>query len=262
MKVIIKSMLHRTSTRTLLLPALLVVALPAVASADRRAFTRTYEYMTMPTGETEVEIYTTQSRATFDDGSPQSFDLQLEIEHGITDRWDVSLYHVFAQSTGDGTLSDPGEPLHFKEMKLRTRYRFAERGELPVDPLAYFEMKKSFGASVYVAEAKAIVARDFGLVTVAVNPILEVKFGGDVDEAEVEVGWAAGVSYEVAAALKVGAETWGGFEVEAPDEAGVSAGPALSWAPSQSLWVTTTAGFGLNDNADKFSVRAILGMHL
>lgn len=246
-------------------PAIILLGctlVPALAHADRRAFTRTYEYMTMPAGETEVELYTTQSRATFDDGSPQSFQFQLELEHGITERWDISLYHVFEQSTGDGTATDPGEPLHLSELKLRTRYRFAERGELPVDPVAYLEAIKAFGASVYELEAKAILARDFGLITVAVNPIFEVKFGDDVPETELEAGWAAGVTYEVSPALKVGAETWGGFELESPDEAGVSAGPALSWAPSQSLWVTSTVGFGLNDNADKFSVRGLIGMHL
>lgn len=235
---------------------------PTAAAADRRSFTRTYEYMTMPRGETEVEIYTTQSQATFDDDSPESFELQLEIEHGITDRWDVSLYHVFDQSTGDGSVTDPGEPFHFAEMKLRTRYRFAERGELPVDPVAYLEAVKVFGGSVYEAEAKAILARDFGLVTVAVNPVVEVVFGGDVPETELELGWAAGVTYEVRPTLKLGAETWGGFEAEEIDEAAASAGPALSWAPSSSLWIATTVGFGLNDNADRFSVRGLIGMHI
>lgn len=245
------------------LPALaLTLALPSLASADRRAFTQTYEYMTMPRGETEVEIYSTQNQATWDDDSPSSFELALEVEHGITDRWDVALYHIFDQSTGDGTVTNPGEAFHFAELKLESRYRFAERGELPVDTVAYLELVKVFGGSVYEAEAKAILARDFGQVTVAVNPIVEIEFGGDVPEAEVGLGWAAGATYEVAPSLKVGAETWGGFELEEADEIAVSAGPAISWAPSSSLWVATTIGFGLGDNADKLSVRAAIGMHL
>ncbi|HUQ07268.1 MAG TPA: hypothetical protein VM261_32475 [Kofleriaceae bacterium] len=239
-----------------------VLLWPALAAADRRSFTRTYEYMTMPRGETEVEVYTTQSQATFDDDSPEAFELQLEIEHGITDRWDVSLYHVFDQSTGNGTVTDPGEPFHFSEMKLRTRYRFSERGELPVDPVAYLEAVKVFGGSVYEVEAKAILARDFGMVTVALNPIVELVFGGDVPEPEVELGWAAGVTYEARPTLKIGAETWGGFEAEAIDEAAASAGPSVSWAPSSSFWIATTVGFGLNDSADRFSVRGLLGMHI
>ena len=63
---------------------LLAGALAGDARADRRAFTRTYEYTTMPEGQTEIEIYSTHSRATFDGAtSPQSFVLQLEVEHGI-----------------------------------------------------------------------------------------------------------------------------------------------------------------------------------
>lgn len=255
----------RHAVRPAALPVLGLVATlawPSVAAADRRAFTRTYEYMTMPKGETEIEIYTTQSQESWKDTSPESFQLQLEIEHGITERWDISLYHVFDQSTGDGTATDPGEALHLSELKLRTRYRFAERGELPVDTVAYLEAIKAFGASVYALEAKAILARDVGLATVALNPVAEFKFGGDVAETEIELGWAAGATYEVSPSLKVGAETWGKFEVEEPGEVGIAAGPALSWAPSQSLWVTTTVGFGLNDNTDRFSVRGLLGMHL
>ncbi len=249
-----------SSSRLLPLAFLGVAASTTLAHADRRAFTRTYEYMTMPEGQTEVEIYSTQSRSTFDGAtSPQSFNLQLEIEHGITDRWDVSLYHVFKQSS-DGMGGST--PLTMSEIKLRTRYRFAERGQLPVDLLAYGEVIKEFGASVYGLEGKAILARDFGKATIAANLIAETKVGGDVDETELELGWAAGVTYEVTPRWKVGAESYGGFELEAPDEVAASAGPAVSWAPSPSLWVTTTAGFGLTDQADAFSVRAILGLGL
>lgn len=251
-----------TSPRHFVLPAALlgVAAMTTLAHADRRAFTRTYEYLTMPQGQTEVEIYSTQSRSTFDGAtSPQSFNLQLEIEHGITDRWDVSLYHVFTQAS-DGMGNSTG--LGFSEVKLRTRYRFAERGELPVDLLAYGEVIKEFGASVYGIEGKAIIARDLGKATIAANLIAETEFGGDVDETEVELGWAAGVTYEVSPRWKVGAETWGDFEAEHPDELSASAGPVLSWAPSPLLWVTTTAGFGVTDEADAFSVRAILGLGL
>lgn len=250
-------MLARSVSAVLLVAAL---AVPTVAHADRRAFTRTYEYMTMPQGQTEVEIYTTQTRATFDGAtSPQTFDLQLEIEHGITDRWDVSLYHVFSQST-DGMGG--GSPLALSELKLRSRYRFAERGELPVDVLAYGEVVKEFGAGVYALEGKAIVARDFGRATVAANLIAEAELGNDVDETELELGWAAGVTYEATPAWKLGAETWGDFEAEHPDELAASVGPALSWAPSPNLWVSTTAGFGVTDEAAAFSVRAILGLGL
>lgn len=236
-----------------------LAALSTTAAADRRSFTRTYEYMTMPEGQTEVELYSTWNRATWDDGSPEANSLQLEIEHGLTERWDISLYHVFSQVSGGAASTG----MTLSEIKLRSRYRFAERGELPVDVVAYGELVRAFGASAYEAEAKAILARDFGKVTVAANLIAAVEFGADVPETELENGYAIGVTYEATPTWKIGAETWADFELTELDETYRTwAGPAVSWAPTANLWVTTTAGFGLNDRADKVSVRGIIGMSL
>lgn len=172
----------------------------------------------------------------------------------------MSLYHVFSQASGDAMTA---VPMHLSEIKLRSRYRFAERGELPVDVLAYGELIRDFGASAYAAEVKAVLARDFGMVTVATNLIGEVGFGADVAETEVELAWAVGASYELSPTWKLGAESWGGFEPSEVDESlSAYAGPAVSWAPSTKLWVTTTGGFGLNDNSDKFSLRALIGLAL
>ena len=232
-----------------------------MAAADRRSFTRTHEYMTMERGETEIDVHTTQSLATFDDDSPEAFELQLEIQHGIGDRWDLALLHVSDQSTGSGT-ADPGQSFHFSEMTLRTRYRFSERGELPVDSVAYVEATKVFGGSIYAAQARAILARDLGLVTVTLNPFAELVLGGDVPDPELALGWAAGISYDARPTLEVGVETWGGFAVDAVDEAAVSVGPALSWAPVPAFWIATTIGAGVNDNAAALELRAIVGMRL
>ena len=242
-----------------ILVAAAALAAAPVAHAERRAFTHTYEYLTAPEGATEVELHTTQARATWDDGSAEHYQLALELEHGITDRWDIALYHVFEQSSG---LPTDAVPLHLAEIKLESRYRFAERGELPVDVVAYGELARQFGASAYDAEVKAIAARDFGMMTLAVNAIAEVEFGADVDASELELGWAAGATYELSPAWKVGAESWGAFEAEEIDQAAGWAGPAASWAPSAGLWVTATAGFGLTDTSDKFVVSGLIGLNL
>lgn len=252
---------------TLPAAALALAALAGTAHADRRSFTRTYEYMTMPEGETELEIYSTQSLATLDGPTDKTFDLQLEIEHGITERWDISLYHVLSQTH---TVADgDDESLRFKEIKVRSRYRFAERGEWPVNVVAYGELIKPFEGRVWEAEAKAILTRDFDRVTAALNLIAEVELdaSGPETEIEPEYGWAAGVTYEATPAIKVGAECWGALEEEVTADGeelavAATAGPAVSWAPASSLWVTSTAGFGLTEHADDFSLRLLLGMHL
>jgi hypothetical protein len=240
--------------------ALMCAASPA--AADRRLFTWTYEYKTVPQGQTAIELWHTQTRSMWDSsdaGAGTALEQILEIEHGLTDHWDAALYTVFTQLASDDPMI-ASQPFSFHELKLETRYRFADRGEWPVDLLVYGEVAKEFGAGVYEVETKAIFARDFDLVTAAVNLISEVEFGPDVPETEVELGWAAGITYELHPKLNIGVETYGVVEVE-ESEVLAAVGPAISVAPSSNLWVTVTTAFGF-DEAPAFSARMILGIEL
>lgn len=250
--------------------AIATIALTATtAHADRRAFANVYEYMTMPEGDLELEFYNTQSRDTFDPESARSFESQVEVEYGITNRWDISLYQTFAQSMDPAAGTSTG--LNYTKTKLRTRYRFGERGELPVDVLVYFEVQKAFGSGTWVVEPKLILARDFGKVTVAVNLIPEVELeeeleitGTEVEaerELELEPGWALGATYELSPKWKLGAE-WFGAVGHPFDDAEVETwvGPSASWAPSPKLWATANAGFGLTEHSSDLRVRFILGV--
>src|SRR5947208_2997434 len=58
---------------------------------------------------------------------------KVELEYGLTDHWDLALYHVFAQEAG---------AFKFDSWRAETRYRFAEKGEWPVDLLLYFEVER------------------------------------------------------------------------------------------------------------------------
>jgi hypothetical protein len=244
------------STKLLFVAASLAAA-SSPALADRRMFTSTYEYKTVPEGHTALEIWHTEDRATWDGDSPRSLHEILELEHGLTDHWDVALYTVFTQATA----SDPmlAEPFSLHEMKVESRYRFADRGELPVDVLAYGEVAREFGGGVYELEAKAIVSRDFDKLLVAANLIGAVELGSDVAETEGEFGWAVGATYEIHPKLNVGVETFGEIEEE---EVGAAVGPAIAVAPSGNFWFTFTAGFGLTDEAPKLSGRLIVGIEL
>jgi hypothetical protein len=232
-----------------------VLGTAGAAHADLRSFTETYEFATTPAGRTAVEIWHTQGRFTNDASSPQFVENILELEHGITDRWDIAFYQVFEQVTGEMDA----EAFHFAETKLETRYKLAERGEWPVDTLLYLEVAKEFGESEYELEGKVIGARDFDRLTVAANAIVEVKVGKDVDETEPEFGWAVGATYEIHPKLRLGAETWGEAE---EDELALAAGPAISIAAASNFWVAFTAGFGLTDEAEGFRARAIVGIEL
>jgi hypothetical protein len=229
------------------------------ARADRRLFTTTYEYKTLPEGQTSLELWHTESRDTWDNTTPQRLEHRLEIEHGLTEHWDASLHTVFGQVAGGtvaGVTTD-SEPFHLAEMKLESRYRFADRAELPVDMLVAGEVAKAFGESVYKAEVKGIFARDFDKVTVALNVVAAIGFGKDAGETESEFGWAAGATYEMHPKLNVGVETFGKIEHD-----GASLGPIIAIAPHSSFWLTFTAGFGLTDEAPAMSGRLLLGVEL
>ena len=225
--------------------------------ADRRLFTSTYEYKTVPEGRTAIEMWHTESRDTWNANTTQRMEHILEIEHGITDHWDAALYTVLTQIAAEDPAMSESLALH--EMKLETRYRFADRGEWPVDVLVYGEFAKEFGDSIYEFEGKVIVAREFDRLTAAANLIGAVEVGRDVPEAEGEFGWAAGASYELHPKVNLGVETFGQL---AENELQWSVGPALALAPASSLWLTLTAGFGLTDAAPAFSGRMILGLEL
>lgn len=240
--------------RLIIVSALLI---PSFASADRKSFTYTYEYATAPEGHTEVELWHTQSRDTWDKASPQRFEERLEIEHGITDHWDAAMYTVFTQVAAPNPATAQG--LGLDSVRLESRYRFAERGQWPVDTVAYLEVAKDFGKGVYEIEGKAILARDFDRVTVAANVAGEVAVGHDVPESELELQYSAGATYEFSPKVHVGAETWGGY---GEGETQLSAGPAIGLAPSQGFWLALTTGFGITEHSDGFTGRLIMGLSL
>lgn len=251
------------SPRALAAATTLLAALAGTAHADRRSLTHTYEYMTMPRGETELEFYSTQARLEDEGPGPagREYEFMIEVEHGITERWDVSLYQVFQQATDVG--------LHYAETKLRSRYRLAERGELPVDVLFYGEIAKAFAESEWELEGKVILAKDFGPLTAVANLIGEIKLEKEGDERESELipAFAAGVVYEVAPSFTVGAEAFGELEQETEPsgeeetELELAVGPAMSWAPTPDLWFASTLAFGV-EHAAELELRFILGLHL
>lgn len=233
-----------------------VLLASATANADLRSFTYTYEYSTVPEGRTALQLWHTQGRASWDASSPQAFEQVLELEHGVTEHWDVAMHTVFAQVAGDAAAR---EALHLDATRLETRYRLADRAEWPVDTVLFFAATKDFGRSVYALEARVIVARDFDRWTLAANAIAAVDVGNDVADTELELGWAAGATYQATPRWRFGAETWG---ARLDGEVRAAAGPAVSWAAAANFWVAGTAGFGVTDEADAFSARVIAGIEL
>jgi hypothetical protein len=244
--------------------ALLAAALiSSPALADRRAYGTTYEAVTAPHGELDVETWTTFAPQGELDGGPSSSGMRemIELEYGITDHWDAALYNMLDMITSGDTSSG------YAGFKIESRYRPSDRGDWPVDPVLYLEFQQLFrGDAKQKYEAKLILAKDIGRVNVAANLALEEeRTTGPAWNTEVE--YAVGTSYALSPAWLVGAELFG--KAEKDEMGGIMnrswAGPAISWAGSghgalAGVWVTLAGGAGLTDGADAYYARAIVGL--
>lgn len=220
------------------------------AYADRRSYVWTYEYHTMPKGMAELEHYLTLKLPDVDKQDIHSWEQRVEVEFGITDRWDISIYQIFEQQ-GGGSLK-------YSAFQLRTRYRLFEAGALLFDPLLYFEYKRSANLKApNKLEGKIILARDLGALNLAFNLIQAFEFGGT--ESDFESEYAFGSGYEIVPAFKLGLELFGNFK--SSDEASHYLGPTVSFA-SGKLWYTVGAGMGLTNSSNDFRIRALLGIRL
>lgn len=231
-----------------------LLAVPAVGRAERRAFPHAYEYGTTAEGETEIVLHSAQWTETWE-RSRETFDFALELEHGLTDRWDMSLYHRFQQKS----LYDD---FRLSSVRLETRYRLAERGEWPVDLAVIASIDRGVDYGWYNSDVTAVVARDLGAVTMTANVRGKVTFGATGIETVFAAGYAAGVSYELTPTWKFGAESWGESLIETLDGKAAWAGPAASWSPGRRTWIAASAGFGLTKRSDSFVVSTAIGLVL
>lgn len=226
---------------------LLVLFAADTARADRRSYVWTYEYLTMRKGHSEIEYYLTHKIPDFHQyDKKNTWEHQVEYEYGLTDRWDIAVYQRWQQ-----TNSKTDDKFEYSGTKLRTRYRFGEKGMYPLDTLLYLEyIRPDSSDSPEILEGKLIVAKDFGKFNVAYNQILKV---GINDKGGNENEYAFGLNYEFNPRLKVGLETTGNYT-----EDKYYVGPTVSWA-SKKFWAGLGALRGLNDRSDDLRFRLIIG---
>src|SRR5690349_8758974 len=142
--------------RTSTIVAVPLLATASAARADRRAYGTTYEAVTAPRGEIDVETWTTYAPEGEISGGPASKGMRemIELEYGITDHWDVALYNMLDVVSGDGESGYVG-------FKIESRYRPVDRGVWPIDPVLYLEFQQLFiGDAHQKYEAKLILGKD------------------------------------------------------------------------------------------------------
>lgn len=232
--------------KKLLLFLVLCGVMVKAAFADRRSYVWTYEYLTMPQGETEAEYYFTMENSDSSAFTETTkFKHWVELEQGLSDHWDFSIYQTFVQN--------PEEPLKYEGLKLRTRYRFSERGVLPVDPLIYLEYIRVFEEPEDKIEGKLILAKDIWKFNISLNLVGELeKKGGEEWEDEEKV--LVGVFFEPTPAIKIGGE----YEIA---EKKAYLGPTLSFASGEN-WTTLGVRWGLTEKSRDFDLRLLIGIGL
>src|ERR1041384_5938694 len=81
---------------------ILLGAAGGAARPDRRDFIRAYQYATQPEGNLEVEIWNDVDAPATGGFDQAVVTPRVELEYGITDHWDIALYHLLEQPPPEG----------------------------------------------------------------------------------------------------------------------------------------------------------------
>jgi hypothetical protein len=226
-----------------------------------RHFTFLYEAPTSAPGSLELENSVTWKRATNPQRTDQ-VDFRHEIEYGVTDKFQASLY------LADWNYSHDSEKSGFvySDAAIELIYNLSNPVVDPVGLSIYQEYKA--GYRLFEWESKLIAQKNFGPLILAYNATLEAVWEGDgLEEREGEFSQAIGASYEISSRLSVGVELLHEFVFpEWRDEEKIRnlfVGPNVSYRRGN-WFVTVTALAQATDTADEpdLQVRAIFGIGL
>jgi len=243
------------SARAPALVATLLLAGAGVARANPRPLPFTYQSETLPRGTAEVEQFVdlVPLRVLGPSGNPIWYlasQFQTEIEYGVTDKLELSLYFTFVPNAGDQATAIPPLP-EGNGVKQRLRYRLDDVGAWPIDVALYGELAEN--QREVELEAKVILQRRIGRLRLIANlwGEREYYFSGT---REWVLNPTAGATVEVNPSFHVGAEGWmraeypDGFTGPRPFNLGpvVYVGPAVMINFGK-LWWTTGAYLRVSD---------------
>lgn len=225
----------------------LVLTAAGDSYADRRSYVWTYEYMTMLEKRWELETYVTAEVPDSSKSNINSIKPQLELEYGITDRWDIAMYQMW--KFNNKAKENDSE---YEGFKLRTRYKIGEKGRYLLDPLLYFEYIREDDLSrPNLGEAKLVLAKDAANLNLSYNQILKRNIER---EGKPDHEYAIGASRAFTQRLKIGVESKGSYSKEK-----YAFGPAVSYVFKKS-YLAAGAVFGGNSRTDDVQARVIVGV--
>jgi hypothetical protein len=206
-----------------------VAAAPSPAAANPRTLPFTYGTATQSTGDLEIEQFVDMIGVRLErelpDGSAEStvvprFQLQTELELGITDCLEYGLYLAFRQGA---TVDTPA--LRFQGLKNRLRWRVTAPGRAL--QVALYGEVATFHDEIEVEE-KLILEYRAGRMRAMANLWIEQEWYFVADETKLVYNPTLGATYEITPAITVGAEYWlrGRFDDASGDTATSSDTPA------------------------------------
>ena len=213
---------------------------PATGQAHLRNFLDTYGYDTLSKGKLELELWTDLNDPDHGDRYWQN---QTEVEYGVTDHYSLGFYGVFVDGQG------------FTALKIENRYRFAEKGQWPIDTAVYLEFKDANGSKDEdEVEGKLILSKDIGKLNIVANPILsyerEREASGEI-EWESKTALALGVAYKIPGRVTPGVELF-----LAEGKSRITPGIYVDILPE--VRFNFGVGLGLESKADDAQLKTIL----
>jgi hypothetical protein len=247
--------------------ALIALALPSVSSlqAGQRRFTFVYESTTSPKGQFEIENWVTWKNGN---ESGNKVEFRHEIEYGITDRLQASLYVADWEVNDSKAGGDKGAHAAFQDTAVELIYSLSNPVTDILGSALYGEFK--VGPKHIELESRIILQKNFGPIVLAYNSILEAEWEGEdagvYDEQKGVFEQTFGISYQFNPHFLVGGELL--HEIEFPEwsdanDSIVYIGPNASFRYKR-FWVTATALLqvtGISEEPE-LQLRAIFSVEL
>jgi hypothetical protein len=233
----------------------------ATARADERRFTYVYEATTLPKGDVELEQWLTWKTHKEEDHGFDRLEFRHEIELGLTDRLQASLYVADWHYADGSSVEDDG--VDYDDTAVELKYNFTDPVLDPIGLAAYGELK--LGDELLELEGKFIAQKNAGPWAFAYNLSLEAEWEEHgYREREGEISQSFGASYEVSPRFLIGAEAL--HEVPLPDwhtggDQTFYLGPNASYR-AERWWLTGTALVQATDVEDEpdFQMRFLFGV--
>ena len=229
--------------------------------AGVRHFTYLYEAPTSAPGSIELENWLTWRR-TNDPERVDQLDFRHELEFGVTDKFQVSVYLADWFYRND----QAGSGFSYSDSAIELIYNLTNPVVDLVGLSIYGEIRA--GDQVVELESKLIAQKNFGPLILAYNATLEAVWeGSDLEQREGEFSQALGASYEVSPRVSVGVELLHEFVFPEWRDRGrirnFFIGPNIS-IRSGRWFVTTTALAQATDTEDEpeVQVRTIFGIDI